>query len=458
MSTLVLIMLIMLLVFGLNTIFWTTVGLGRTFTAWWVRWRGSRSADRPGPPLLTPADVAVLVAAHNEELVIAETIASATSLVPVANVFVISDGSSDRTADIVRAAGVQVLELNPNRGKAGALAAGIEHFGLCERFEVVMLLDADTHLAPDYLTTGLAQLSEPGVVAVAGRATTIATPDPMTRIGRFLVAYRERVYIAVQYLLKYGQAARWANAVTIVPGFASMYRTQALEQIDVSAPGLVIEDFNMTFEVHAKQLGRIAFHPRAAIAHTQDPDNFRDYVKQIRRWTLGFWQTLRRHRLHAGRFWVALAAYVVELVTSSLLFVLLVPLLLASVVSQVLGNIGVGAGELAGVLPPQAVLLGVLVPDFLLTVLAAFVSRRPHYLLYGLVFPVMRIVDAAVCLRTLPLAWHSRDTGVWRSPARRSRSEHPIDDVPAAPQTAHASAPSRLHVVQGDHEPRGEIA
>ncbi|MGF7120874.1 glycosyltransferase family 2 protein [Rhodococcus sp. BE178] len=451
--------LIMVLVFGINTLFWTSVGIGRAFTSWWTRWRGRPSSAASGPPPPNPGDVAVLIAAHNEELVIAETIDSAGSLVPMSNVFVISDGSSDRTVDIARAAGAQVLELNPNRGKAGALAAGLEHFGLCRRFEVVMLLDADTDLAPDYLTTGLAQFAEPGVVAVAGRATTIATPDPPNWLGRFLVAYRERVYIAVQYLLKYGQAARWADAVTIAPGFASMYRTSALEHIDVSAPGLVIEDFNMTFEVHAKRLGRIAFHPRAAIAYTQDPDSFRDYVKQIRRWTLGFWQTLRRHRLHAGRFWVALAAYVAELVTSSILFVLLVPLLALSVTAQVVGNLGIGTWQLAQVLQPQTLLLGVLVPDFVLTVFAAVISRRPHYLLYALAFPLMRVVDAAVCLRTLPLAWSSRDSGVWRSPARRSRSEPPADDVAATSTTQ--TTPPRLRVVgdhQHEHQFRGEIA
>ncbi|CAM3071623.1 glycosyltransferase family 2 protein [Prescottella defluvii] len=455
MTTLV---LIMLLAFGINTLFWASVGAGRVLTFRWTHRRGRHPDDRPSRPPLTPGDVAVLVAAHNEELVIGETISSAASLVPLTNIFVISDGSSDRTAEIVRTAGAQVLELNPNRGKAGALAAGIEHFGLCERFEVVMLLDADTHLAPDYLTTGLAELAEPGVVAVAGRATTIATPDPPSRLGRFLVAYRERVYIAVQYLLKYGQAARWADAVTIVPGFASMYRTRALKDIDVSAPGLVIEDFNMTFEVHAKKLGRIAFHPRAAIAYTQDPDNFGDYVKQIRRWALGFWQTLRRHRLHAGRFWVALAAYVAELVTSSLLFVLFLPLLALSVTAQIVGDLGIGTWQ-PEIPPPLILLAGVLIPDFLLTVLAAVISRRPRYLLYALAFPAMRVVDAAVCLRTLPLAWSSRDSGVWRSPSRRSRSEPGTAGGPGAAQTP----PPKLRVVRGqDHEPeqelRGEIA
>ena len=206
----------------------------------------------------------MLVAAHNEELVIADTIRAASQLVDLTNIHIISDGSTDTTATVARAAGANVLELNPNRGKAGALAAGIEHFELCRRFAVVLLLDADTHLAPDYLVTGLPLFDDPGVVAVAGRARTIDDRGSATRLGRFLVAYRERLYVIVQLLMKFGQAAKWANAVTIVPGFASMYRTDALQHIDVRGAGLVIEDFNMTFEIHAKKLGRIEFHPSAA--------------------------------------------------------------------------------------------------------------------------------------------------------------------------------------------------
>lgn len=427
-----------LLVFGVNTLFWSTVGVMRVVAARWDRVGGRHAAPTAWTPAVripTPADVAVLVAAHDEELVIAETIRSAAALVPVANVHVISDGSTDATAAIARAAGAQVLELHPNRGKAGALAAGIEHFDLCSRFEVVLLLDADTHLHPDYLTTGLPLFDAPDVVAVAGRATTITSPAPSTRIGRLLVAYRERVYIAVQYLLKFGQAARRANVVTIVPGFASMYRTRVLRHIDICAPGLVIEDFNMTFEVHTKRLGRIAFHPHAAIAYTQDPDRVGDYVKQVRRWSLGFWQTVRRHRVRPDRFGFALAAYITELVISSIVLLLIAPLALASLVVDLVDRATGAAGgiwDLAHVFPPQMLLLGILLPDYVLTVLAAVVSRRPKYLLLGLAFPLIRLVDAALCLQTIPLARSSRDTGVWRSPARRPRT----GPVPAASPVA----------------------
>ncbi|MCX2747683.1 glycosyltransferase family 2 protein [Arthrobacter sp. MI7-26] len=439
------IVLSIFLVLGVGTIFWSVAGLLRLATeqswraqVWSNRIRGwislllgggaptpqrRRARHRSNGVRIYPSNVAVLVAAHNEAIVINETILAASALVPRRNIHIISDMSTDDTAAIARAAGVKVLELEPNRGKAGALAAGIAHFDLCKRFKVVMLLDADTRPAPDYLETGLPLFSDPTVVAVAGRAKSIMSPPSPTAIGRLLVAYRERLYIVVQLLLKYGQAARGANVVSIVPGFASMYRTSALTKIEVLAPGLVIEDFNMTFEIHAKKLGRIAFHPSAAVAYTQDPDNLKDYIKQVRRWILGFWQTVRRHGLQVGRFWFVLGLYIVELVASCIFFVLLVPAFLLSSIAAVevwiFGNRSEVFVFLSGVLRPQDVLIGVFLPDFFLTVLAAVSMRSPRFLLMAPLFPLMRILDAVICLQVLPRAYSSRSSGVWVSPVRR---------------------------------------
>ena len=451
---------VLILVVGVNTALWTLVGLGRVL-ARWLRTHGVQApwASR-GYPLrgtglrvtgpmrasrrLTPDDVAVLIAAHNEELVLASTIRSAAAAVPAGNIFVASDASRDATADIARASGARCVELLPNRGKAGALVAAIEHFRLADRFAVVLLLDADTHLAANYMDTGLPFFDDPSVVAVAGRAATIVTPAPPTRMGRFLVAYRERFYVVVQYLLKFGQAARPANVVSIVPGFASMYRSQILADIDITAPGLAIEDFNMTFEVHAKKLGRIAFHPQAAIAYTQDPDTLTDYTKQLRRWTLGFWQTVRRHGFRFGKFWGALALYVFELITSSIMMLLFLPLLLLSTGATVWAEVAVERSELAAsiaaTIPPAAVVIGVIVPDYLLTILTVIITRRPHYLLLGLGFPFVRIVDAFICLWTLPQAFLGRSSGTWKSPVRRSPSGVPAPVRDFAELPAGASA------------------
>jgi len=433
--------MLLVLTLGVNVLFWTTIGAVRWVAGCLHRTRPDLSDDRR----IKPGQVAVLIAAHNEELGVGATVAAAHRQVPRGNVFVISDGSTDQTVQRAREADANVYDLHPNRGKAGALAAGIDHFDLRGRFEVVMLLDADTAPAPDYLDTGLPLFDDPDVVAVAGRAATVwERSDRLGVLGQVLRGYRERVYVAFQVLFKYGQACAYTNVVTIVPGFASMYRTRVLGSIHIEARGLAIEDFNMTFEVHAHRLGRIAFHPRAAIAYTQDPHTLPDYIKQVRRWNLGFWQTLRRHGLRLGRFWVALVAFVAELLTSSVLFVLLGPALALTAAAELWVNLASAHGTLGGladatisVLPPRDVLLGVAVPDYALTVLVAVLQRRPAYLLLGLGFLPLRCLDAWLCLRSL---WQTRSTqsaGIWASPQRRAPG-------PAPPGGSSSRAGSRL--------------
>lgn len=417
--TVILIIFSVVGVIGLGTVFWSAMGLLRLV----IERQGGSSLHRAQPTGPSLDEVAVLIAAHNEELTIGRTLESVGALIPLRQVFVISDGSSDRTAEIVTGYGANLLELNPNRGKAGALAAGVAHFRLRDTFEVVMLLDADTEPDEHYFETGLPLFAEPDVVAVAGRAATAHDFTTGSLASRILVAYRERLYVLVQLMMKYGQAFPTLNVVSIVPGFASMYRTRILDDIDIAAPGLVIEDFNMTFEVHAKRLGRVAFHPQAAIAYTQDPDNLRDYVKQVQRWVLGFWQTVRRHRLHRGAFWVALAVYIVELLLSCLLWVLLIPVLVLSSGAGIIAALHPGADPglelVSGVLPPLALLVGVVLPDLVLTVFAAVVTRRTVFLRVGLAFPLLKILDAVLCFRSLVRLFTATSTGRWTSPSRR---------------------------------------
>jgi cellulose synthase/poly-beta-1,6-N-acetylglucosamine synthase-like glycosyltransferase len=413
-------------VVGLGTLVWTTIGIVRAIAG---------ALDRKPAtyrPAVDKGAVAIVIAAHNEELVIEKTLASAMSQVPMGQVYVASDGSTDGTTRLAQSLGANVLDLNPNRGKAGAIVAAIEHFDLIQRYDVVMLLDADTVLADDYLDSGLPLFDDPGVVAVAGRASTIFTPPPPTVLGRILVTYRQRVYIAVQYLLKYGQASRWVNVVSIVPGFASMYRTSIIGAIDIDAPGLSIEDYNMTFEIHAKSLGRIGFNPRSAIARTQDPDTLHDYSKQTRRWSLGFWQTLFRHGWHPRFFFVVVWLSVVELLVACLVCVATPLVAVLSELSSLLVGWGWDpAGDLhafATLLPAWVIVLGVLLPDFALSLVTAVLTRNARFVLYAPVFPLLRILDAILCFSALRRALGGGSSGVWQSPQRR-----------AAVSTAHAS-------------------
>ena len=222
---------------------------------------------QPGRPRpLTTADVAVLIPAHNEALVIEDSLRSIMALVPRDNVHVVSDGSTDATVEIARRAGAQVIETEENVGKAGALEEAIGRFGLIRRFPVVMLLDADTRVEPGYFTAALPMFDHPQVVAVAGCVRT-ARDRRMTLGGKVLVGHRTRIYAVGQRALKFGQTWLRSNATPIVPGFASLYRTDVLPRMEMNPPGLVIEDFNMTFEVYQKGLGKVGLHAPGGGGH-----------------------------------------------------------------------------------------------------------------------------------------------------------------------------------------------
>ena len=65
------------------------------------------------------------------------------------------------------------------------------------------------------------------------------------------------------------------------------------------------------------------------------------------------------------------------------------------------------------------VLAAVLIPDLLQSIAVAVLERRPRYLLFAPAFLLLRVVDAAIGLYALPMAWAERSTGSWVSPQRR---------------------------------------
>ena len=431
-------------VLGINFAVWGAAGLCRLAGTLLRRRRGGRQAAPAAPAArLTVTDVAVLIPAHNEAVVIGDSLTAIMALVPRANVHVVSDGSTDDTVRIARRTGATVIETRENVGKAGALAEAIERLGLIRRFRVIMLLDADTRVEPGYFEAGLAMFDDPAVVAVAGCVRT-ARDRALTFTGNLLVSHRQRIYAIGQRVLKFGQTWTRTNATHIVPGFASMYRTEVLPRIDMNPPGLVIEDFNMTFEVYQKRLGKVGF-TLGAVAVTQDPDNFGDYVRQTKRWAVGLWQTVRRHPPRANLFTAMLAVLLLELVTSSLLFLVLPLLLLVLFIPDVAGGAPgwpVFAQAYTVVemhVRLSSVLIGILIPDFALTCVAAAAERQPRLLLFAPFYPAMRLVDAAIGLSAIPVAWLTRANGRWRSPARRELSAAPAASAP--PGTApHATA------------------
>lgn len=108
--------------------------------------------------------VAAVIPARNEENFIGETLAALFDQhTSPSKVIVVNDGSTDMTADIVSAAGAEVIDM-PDRGYnvqgtpvlAGVINRGLEQLqerGYCNDSDYILILGADHILPQNYLTS-----------------------------------------------------------------------------------------------------------------------------------------------------------------------------------------------------------------------------------------------------------------------------------------------------------------
>jgi glycosyltransferase involved in cell wall biosynthesis len=97
--------------------------------------------------------VAVVVPAHNEEKLIAETIRGIPGFVD--RIYVVDDLSTDGTVEAVRALAdprVELIEHERNLGVGGAILSGY-HRALAERVDVTAVMAADAQMDPEDLET-----------------------------------------------------------------------------------------------------------------------------------------------------------------------------------------------------------------------------------------------------------------------------------------------------------------
>lgn len=83
--------------------------------------------------------VSVIIPAHNEEEHIKTVIDAAKKIKEIDEIIVVDDGSDDNTASVAKKTGAKTVILDENRGKGGAIKAGLENAG----GDVLIILDAD---------------------------------------------------------------------------------------------------------------------------------------------------------------------------------------------------------------------------------------------------------------------------------------------------------------------------
>jgi cellulose synthase/poly-beta-1,6-N-acetylglucosamine synthase-like glycosyltransferase len=325
--------------------------------------------------ITVPDDICVVIPAHNEELLVGRCIRSALAagLAP-GQVYVVNDGSTDATAAVTAGfPGVNLLTNGVSCGKLGALRRGIAHFGLATRYRYLAILDADSHVGPEYFAEGLVPfLTNPDVVLVCGA--------PHSERHNWLTAYRAVEYALTQCAFRAGQSA--LNVITVAPGCASIYATRILPELEWDSQTLV-EDMDLTIQIHRKRLGAIVFTPHAK-AYTQDPRTMKQYVGQLTRWYSGTWQVMMLRRLPFGR--QRIDAEIALLTGEGLLYGLLFFLL-----------------PVLALFRPAAVLGMLMVDQALWLTLAvgfALSQRRADILRAFPFFLFIRFVNCAILLRT----------------------------------------------------------
>lgn len=114
--------------------------------------------------------ITVIVPAHNEEEGLPATLESlARQTVRPDRILVVDDASTDRTGEVAAAHGVTVLRPPHNLGSK----AKAQNFALPQcTTDLVLAVDADTVLAPDYIETVVPVFEDPGVAVAAGTVRT----------------------------------------------------------------------------------------------------------------------------------------------------------------------------------------------------------------------------------------------------------------------------------------------
>jgi len=237
------------------------------------------------PPFTPP--ISVIIAAYNEEKVIAATLRAVTdtSYMGDFEVLVIDDGSKDQTArEVEKAAFINRrirLVRQPNGGKSEALRTGVRE----GRFDTLVFLDADTHFARETFGELVKPLRDLKVGAVSGHAK-------VGNLRTFIARCQSLEYIC-GFNLDRRAYAQW-DCITVVPGAVSAIRRQALEDAGGFCLDTLAEDTDLTLCLH-KEGYRVEYAP-GALAWTEAPEGPIELMRQRFRWAFGTLQCLWKHR------------------------------------------------------------------------------------------------------------------------------------------------------------------
>jgi cellulose synthase/poly-beta-1,6-N-acetylglucosamine synthase-like glycosyltransferase len=229
--------------------------------------------------------LAIIVPAHNEELLVARCVASLrASATTTTQIFVVAHNCSDTTAARARAAGAEVLEYNDPeaRGKGFALRHGFEHT-LAVDSDAVMVVDADSTVSPNTVAAVQSAFAH-GARVIQCRYEMFSTTD---RSSTRLAALAFRGFNVVR---PRGRERLGLSAGILGNGFAIV--RPVLEAIPYDAFS-VVED--LEYHLHLVMAGERVRYLEYALVSADFPESWARESVQRSRWEGG--------RLHTARTW-----------------------------------------------------------------------------------------------------------------------------------------------------------
>jgi len=244
-----------------------------------------KRAKRTFDPSFHPP-VSVVIAAYNEEKVIARTVRSILNNgYADLEVVVVDDGSKDATLRVLRESfssdpRVRIFT-QPNAGKSEALNHGIGE----ARNEILVALDADTIFRRGTIDKLVRHFADRKVGAVSGNA----------RVGnkqKWITKFQSIEYIFGFNLDR--RALDVLNAITVVPGAVGAWRKDLIVACGGFGYDTLAEDTDITLSI--RRLGYEIRYEESAIAYTEAPETMRALAKQRFRWAFGTLQAAWKHR------------------------------------------------------------------------------------------------------------------------------------------------------------------
>ena len=287
------------------------------------------------------SNIAILIAARNEEKVIGELLHSISEQdydKEHLKTVVIADNCTDSTAEIAREYGATVFERfdQKNIGKGYALDFAIDNLrksGELEQIDGVIVLDADNILTKNYVTE-MSKTYSDGYESLTSYRNSKNYGDNWISAGYGLWYIRESKFLHYARMLLHSSCA--------ISGTGFFVSKKLLDKFNGWKFYLLTEDIE--FSIFAIINGvKIGCSINAEL-YDEQPITFKQSYKQRLRWSKGFFQVWRKHgkALIKGIFKHRKFAFFDMTMNIMPAFILTVTLLSSSISAIVFGIFGIG--------------------------------------------------------------------------------------------------------------------